>query len=116
MGMYNPSAGDSLRCGGAIGAGGARRFPLACGGVELCLYRCGVPLLWRGARFLFPGTRAGREEETSSRKYEPVRYWSGAHVEPRGWQLASYWGSALHIARYAKPGKSLDATTRDLEW
>jgi hypothetical protein len=84
-----------------------RGVPLACGGIELCLYRCGVPTLWRGARFLFAGTRAGRDEETSSRKYEPVRYWSGAHLEPRGWQLASYWGSAFHIARYPKPGKSL---------
>jgi putative transposase len=70
---------------GAIVGGGASGVRLGCGGIELCLYRCGVPPLWRGARFLFAGTRAGRDEETSSRKYEPVRYWSGAHLEPRGW-------------------------------
>jgi hypothetical protein len=73
-----------LSCRGAIVGGGASGVPLGCGGIQLCRDRCGVPTIWGGARLLFGGSGAGRDDETSSGKYEPVRYWMDAHSKPRG--------------------------------
>jgi hypothetical protein len=77
----HPAAPDPGLIGQGLSSGGV---PLGCGGIQLCLYRCGVPAIWRGARFLFGGARAGRDDETSSSKYEPVRHWTAAHSKPRG--------------------------------
>ena len=66
--------------------------------------------------FPFGGSGAGRDDEISSRKYEPVRYWMDAHSKRRaGGSAWSSWGIPFHIAAYPNVGKTLDATEGDLE-